>query len=47
VIGVAAAHPDLIVEAAAMCARGEIDLLGGASTSPTDSLFQSRLELPT
>jgi len=47
VIGVAAAHPDLIVEAAAMCARGEIDLVGGASTTPADSLFQSRLELPT
>ena len=47
IIGVAAAHPDLIVEAAAMCARGEIDLAGGASTAPQDGLFQARLELPT
>jgi D-arabinose 1-dehydrogenase-like Zn-dependent alcohol dehydrogenase len=47
VIGVAVAHPDLIVEAAAMCARGEVDLSGGASTTPEDSLFQARLELPT
>jgi 6-hydroxycyclohex-1-ene-1-carbonyl-CoA dehydrogenase len=31
VIGVAGAHPDLIVEAAAMCVRGEIDLPGGVT----------------
>ncbi|HEU0034451.1 MAG TPA: alcohol dehydrogenase catalytic domain-containing protein [Kofleriaceae bacterium] len=31
VIGVAGAHPDLVVEAAAMCAKGEIDLIGGTS----------------
>lgn len=29
VIGVAGPHPDLIVEAAAMCVKGEIDLAGG------------------
>ena len=29
IIGVAGPHPDLIVEAAAMCVRGEIDLVGG------------------
>jgi hypothetical protein len=29
VIGVAGAHPDLVVEAAAMCVKGEIDLTGG------------------
>lgn len=29
IIGVAGPHPDLIVEAAAMCVRGEIDLAGG------------------
>jgi 6-hydroxycyclohex-1-ene-1-carbonyl-CoA dehydrogenase len=32
VLGVAAAHPDLVVEVAAMCAKGEIDLLDGTST---------------
>ncbi|HEY5937238.1 MAG TPA: alcohol dehydrogenase catalytic domain-containing protein [Kofleriaceae bacterium] len=47
VIGVVAAHPDLVVEAAAMCARGEIDLAGGTSTTPDASLLQARLELPT
>jgi 6-hydroxycyclohex-1-ene-1-carbonyl-CoA dehydrogenase len=36
VIGVAGAHPDLVVEAAAMCAKGEIDLAGGTSTQPGD-----------
>jgi threonine dehydrogenase-like Zn-dependent dehydrogenase len=35
VIGVAREHPDLIVEAAAMCAKGEIDLAAGTSTQPT------------
>jgi threonine dehydrogenase-like Zn-dependent dehydrogenase len=34
VIGVAGAHPDLVVEAAAMCAKGEVDLAGGASLAP-------------
>ena len=36
VIGVAGAHPDLIVEAAAMCARGEVDLGGGVTTDGAD-----------
>lgn len=31
VLGVAGAHPDLVVEVAAMCAKGEIDLVGGTS----------------
>ncbi len=34
VIGVAGAHPDLVVEAAAMCAKGEIDLQGGTDAQP-------------
>ena len=34
VIGVAREHPDLIVEAAAMCAKGEIDLLAGTTVEP-------------
>ncbi len=32
VIGVAGPHPDLIVEAAAMCVKGEIDLVGGVGS---------------
>jgi 6-hydroxycyclohex-1-ene-1-carbonyl-CoA dehydrogenase len=36
VIGVAGAHPDLVVEAAAMCAKGEIDLQDGTSEQPND-----------
>ncbi len=36
VIGVAREHPDLIVEVAAMCAKGEIDLAAGTSTEPVD-----------
>jgi D-arabinose 1-dehydrogenase-like Zn-dependent alcohol dehydrogenase len=34
VIGVAGAHPDLVVEAAAMCVRGELDLDDGISHAP-------------
>jgi D-arabinose 1-dehydrogenase-like Zn-dependent alcohol dehydrogenase len=36
ILGVAGAHPDLVVEAAAMCAKGEIDLAGGTTTDPAD-----------
>ena len=36
VVGVAGPHPDLIVEVAAMCAKGEIDLAGGVTTDPGD-----------
>ena len=35
-VGVAREHPDLIVEAAAMCAKGEIDLVAGTTTSAGD-----------
>jgi hypothetical protein len=35
IIGVAGPHPDLIVEAAAMCVKGEIDLAGGVGDGPT------------
>ena len=35
VIGVAGPHPDLIVEAAALCATGEIDLVGGVGEGLT------------
>jgi D-arabinose 1-dehydrogenase-like Zn-dependent alcohol dehydrogenase len=34
VIGVAREHPDLIVEAAAMCVKGEIDLAAGTTVEP-------------
>jgi D-arabinose 1-dehydrogenase-like Zn-dependent alcohol dehydrogenase len=36
IISVANAHPDLIVEAAAMCVKREIDLEGGVTTTPGD-----------
>jgi hypothetical protein len=38
IIGVAGAHPDLVVEAAAMCVKGEIDLAGGVTNVPGDPL---------
>ena len=38
IIGVAGAHPDLVVEAAAMCVKAEIDLTGGTTTDPSDPL---------
>jgi 6-hydroxycyclohex-1-ene-1-carbonyl-CoA dehydrogenase len=38
IIGVAGAHPDLVVEAAAMCAKAEIDLAGGTTRDPADRL---------
>jgi D-arabinose 1-dehydrogenase-like Zn-dependent alcohol dehydrogenase len=37
IIGVAGPHPDLVTEAAAMCARGEIDLAGGVGDGPTQA----------
>ncbi len=35
VIGVAGAHPDLVVEVAAMCAKGDIDLAAATAEAPT------------
>jgi D-arabinose 1-dehydrogenase-like Zn-dependent alcohol dehydrogenase len=35
VISVAGPHPDLVVEVAAMCTKGDVDLVGGTSTEPT------------
>ncbi|CAN5760823.1 hypothetical protein BH11MYX3_BH11MYX3_48370 [soil metagenome] len=35
VIGVAGVHPDLVVEVAAMCVKGDIDLAGGTASAPT------------
>ena len=41
VIGVAGPHPDLVVEAAAMCVKGEIDLEGGVGDGdPTRAIVQ-------
>ena len=48
VVGVAGAHPDLVVEAAAMCVKGEIDLAAGTVSSsgdPTRS-FVAHLRAP-
>jgi 6-hydroxycyclohex-1-ene-1-carbonyl-CoA dehydrogenase len=36
IVGVAGPHPDLVVEAAAMCARGEVNLCGGVTSDPAD-----------
>lgn len=36
VIGVAGPHPDLIVEAAALCAKGDVDLAAGVTGDPSD-----------
>jgi threonine dehydrogenase-like Zn-dependent dehydrogenase len=36
IIGVAGPHPDLVVEAAAMCVKGEIDLAGGVIAGGSD-----------
>lgn len=36
IIGVAGAHPDLVTEVAAMCAKGEIDLVGGTTSDRSD-----------
>lgn len=38
VIAVAGAHPDLVVEVAAMCVKGEIDLAGGTSATANNDL---------
>jgi D-arabinose 1-dehydrogenase-like Zn-dependent alcohol dehydrogenase len=37
IVGVAGPHPDLVTEAAAMCARGEIDLADGVGDGPTQA----------
>lgn len=37
ILGVAGPHPDLITEAAALCARGDLDLAGGVGDGPTQS----------
>jgi D-arabinose 1-dehydrogenase-like Zn-dependent alcohol dehydrogenase len=42
IIGVAGPHPDLIVEAAALCVKGEIDLVGGVGEDPT----RARVRVP-
>lgn len=38
ILGVAGAHPDLVVEAAAMCVKGEIDLARGTTENTGDPL---------
>lgn len=44
VIGVAGPHPDLIVEAAALCVKGEIDLAAGVT--PDDERTRARVLVP-
>jgi D-arabinose 1-dehydrogenase-like Zn-dependent alcohol dehydrogenase len=38
ILGVSGAHPDLIVEAAAICARGQVDLAAGTTVAGPDPL---------
>lgn len=45
-IGVARAHPDLIVEAAALCVKGDVDLAAGTSLTAEDPT-RSFVELVT
>lgn len=40
IIGVAGPHPDLIVEAAALCVKGEIDLVAGVGDGRTQARVQ-------
>jgi D-arabinose 1-dehydrogenase-like Zn-dependent alcohol dehydrogenase len=42
IVGVAAAHPDLVVEAAAMCVKAEIDLVAG-TTQRDDEPFRTQI----
>jgi len=46
VIGVAGPHPDLVVEAAAMCVKREIDLAGGTTLEDRPDLACSRVVVP-
>ena len=41
VIGVAGPHPDLIVEAAALCVKGDIDLVGGVAIGGGDDVTRA------
>jgi 6-hydroxycyclohex-1-ene-1-carbonyl-CoA dehydrogenase len=46
IIGVAGAHPDLVVEAAAMCAKAEVDLVDGTTAAAGDPL-RTHVRAPT
>jgi 6-hydroxycyclohex-1-ene-1-carbonyl-CoA dehydrogenase len=46
VIGVAGPHPDLIVEAAAMCVKNEIDLVGGVRIGAADDVTRAAVLVP-
>ena len=46
VIGVAGPHPDLIVEAAAMCVKGEIDLGAGVAIGDTGDPTRAVVRVP-
>lgn len=43
VIGVAGPHPDLIVEAAALCVKGDIDLVGGIADGDDSDPTRARV----
>jgi len=45
VIGVAGPHPDLVVEAAAACVKGEIDLAGGVVVDDVPDPTRARVLL--
>jgi D-arabinose 1-dehydrogenase-like Zn-dependent alcohol dehydrogenase len=45
-LGVAGPHPDLIVEAAAMCVKGEIDLVAGVSVGDASDPTRSHVVVP-
>lgn len=47
IIGVAGAHPDLVTEVAAMCAKGELDLAAGTTTDPADPTRALVISLPS
>ena len=47
IIAVNNAHPDLIVEVAAMAAKGELDLAGGCNVVGIDRVMSLDAEDPT
>jgi 6-hydroxycyclohex-1-ene-1-carbonyl-CoA dehydrogenase len=46
IIGVAGPHPDLVVEAAAMCVKGELDLAEGVTTRDGDPTRARVIQVP-
>jgi D-arabinose 1-dehydrogenase-like Zn-dependent alcohol dehydrogenase len=46
ILGVAGPHPDLVVEAAAMCVKGEIDLVAGVSVGDASDPTRAHVIVP-